>query len=107
VNSTDTTTVGTTVTSPAAGLCAALGNAGLMASNRAPWNGTGLPVAGSAVRRRELTVLGATPSTTGAPFGADALSYVQFETLRPATPGGAAQHISSTPGDLPPEDPLS
>ena len=113
MNSTDTTYAGvSTVTPPAVGLrCAASAELVVrMAPYAAPENGTGLLVAGTlpAVRLRGLIAVAGTSgsTTTGASFGADALPSVQ----RPAPKGGDVagfEHTSSTPGDLPPEDPLS
>jgi hypothetical protein len=106
VNSTDTTTVGTTVTSPAAGLRAAVLNA--TCTHGAPSTTTGLPFAGMAVRLRGWKADGGRYATTGVLSGAAALPTVQIDALRlPATPGGSAERTSSTPGDLPPGDPLS
>jgi hypothetical protein len=87
-----------TVTPPAVGLCSAgsVDQVVLMAPYAAPWTGTGLPIAGpaTAVRLRGLAAT-ARPSvqTTALP---------EFAVV-----GVPTEHISSTPGDLPPEDPLS
>ena len=106
MNSTDTTTVGTTVTSPAAGLRAAVGNA--TCTHGAPSTTTALLFAGTAVRPRGWKADGGRYATTGVLSGTDALPTVQIDALRlPAMPGGTAERTSSTPGDLPPEGPLS
>jgi hypothetical protein len=99
VISIDVTTTGAgTVTPPAVGLCSSssVDRAVLMAPYAAPQSGTGLPTAGTrtAVRPRGLIAAASpTGTTTGAFLGA---------SVRPSV-----QHTSSTPGDLPPEDPLS
>jgi hypothetical protein len=66
----------------------------LMAPYAAPWNGTGLPVAGTttSIRLRDQI---ADASPTG------------FDTTAVAFAAATVQHKSSTPGDQPPEDPLS
>ena len=108
MNSTDTTTVGTTVTSPAAGMCAAVLGLGWSNSHRTPLSTTGLPFAGTAVRLRGPKAAAGLFATTGVLSGTDALPTVQIDAeRRPATPGGYAERTSSTPGDLPPEGPLS
>jgi hypothetical protein len=95
-----------TVTPPAVGLCSS-GSADqvvLMAPNAAPWTGTGLPFAGSApaARLRGLT------AATGAFTSATVRPNVQTTALPEfAVLGVPTEHPSSTPGDLPPEDPLS
>jgi hypothetical protein len=99
-----------TVTPPAVGVCSA-DRVVQMSGFAAPWNGTGLPIAGTTppVRPRGLTAAaGATGTTTGAFFGATVRPSVQI----PAQPefavvGVPTEHTSSTPGALPPEDPLS
>ena len=104
MTSTDTTTVGTTVTSPAADLCAASVRPAVLAMSTAgaPATTTGLPFAGTAVRLRGSKTGWNAFGATGLPIGADALPAVQIDAeRRPATPGGYAQHTSSTPGDLP------
>ena len=104
MNSTDTTTVGTTVTSPAADMCAApvIGVLGAMAAPAAPSTTTGLPFAGTAVRLRGSQAAWAGFAATGVLSGTAVLPIVQIDAeRRPATPGGYAQHTSSTPGDLP------
>ncbi|MCZ2823876.1 MULTISPECIES: hypothetical protein [unclassified Modestobacter] len=119
MNSTDITTAGVrTVTSPAVGLrCSTPAEWVVsMATAAAPHRGTGLPFAGSAtaVRLRGLTAAAGTTglSTTGARLGADALPSVQTTSVQNtalkgyAVIGAPARHTSSTPGDLPPEDPL-
>jgi hypothetical protein len=109
VNSTDTTTVGTTVTSPTADLCAATVRPAVrpavlaMATAGVPSTVTGLPFAGMAVRLRGSKTGWDTFAATGLPIGADALPTVQIGAERlPATNGGYAERTSSTPGDLPP-----
>ena len=97
-----------TQTPPAVGLCSAgsTDQVVLMAPYAAPCTGTGLPVAGSdiAARLRGLTVAAGT--TTGVVLGAS--PSVQTNALRDfAVVGIPTEHTSSTPGDLPPEDPLS
>jgi hypothetical protein len=99
VISTDVKNTGAgTVTPPAVGLCSAgsVDQVVLMAPYAAPWTGTGLPIAGpaTAVRLRGLAAT-VRPSvqTTALP---------EFAVV-----GVPTEHISSTPGDLPPEDPLS
>jgi hypothetical protein len=100
VISTDTTYTGAgTVTPPAVGMCSA-DRVALAARQAAPWTGTGLPAAGTAspFRLRGLTAAG---GTTVRPF-------VQTTALpEAAVIGVPVEHPSSTPGDLPPEDPLS
>ena len=99
--STDTTYTGAgTVTPPAVGMCSA-DRVALAARQAAPWTGTGLPVAGTAspFRLRGLTAAGS--GTTVRPS-------VQTTALPGAAVVGVpVEHPSSTPGDLPPEDPLS
>ena len=102
-----------TVTPPAVGLCSAgsTDQVVLMAPYAAPWTGTGLPVAGSAtaVRLRGLTAaVGTAGTTTGVVLGATARPSVQTTAPRDiAVFGIPTEHTSNTPGDLPPEDPLS
>ena len=115
MNSTDMTYAGvSTVTPPAVGLpCAAAADVVVrMAPYAAPWNGTGLSRTGAvpAVRLRGLLAAGGTTRSdaTGAPSGTDALPFVQRTTTEDrAVAGVVLEFISSTPGDLPPEDPLS
>ena len=108
MSSTDTTTVGTTVTSPAPGMCAAVLGLGRSNTHRAPLTTTGLPFAGTAVRLRGSKAAWGAFGTTGVLSGTGALPTVQIDAeRRPATPGGYAERTSSTPGDLPPEGPLS
>jgi hypothetical protein len=83
------------VTPPAVGMCSA-DQVVLMAPYAAPEQGTALPFAGAtaAVRlRRRGAVLGAIVPTT---------AQREF-----AVAGVPTAHVSSTPGDLPPRDPLS
>ncbi|WP_369135549.1 hypothetical protein [Modestobacter sp. I12A-02662] len=70
-----------------------------MAPYAAPFQGTGLPVAATTVRLRDLA-----PEATGASTGTPASVQHQTRTGL-AVPGVPAQR--TTPGDLPPEDPLS
>ncbi|WP_222194044.1 hypothetical protein [Modestobacter italicus] len=114
MNSTDMTVAGvSTVTSPAVGLRCSVpaDRVALMAPYAAPWNGTGLSNAGSdatARLRGLIAAAGTTGSlTTGAPIGTDAQPSDQTTALTGAFAGVPARHTSSTPGDLPPEDPLS
>ena len=107
------TTGAGTVTPPAVGLCSAgsTDQVVLMAPYAAPWTGTGLPAAGSAtaVRLRGLTAaVGTAGTTTGVVLGATARPSVQTSAPRDlAAFGIPTAHTSTTPGDLPPEDPLS
>jgi len=102
-----------TVTPPAVGLCSSISADQIvrMAPLAALYQGTGLPIAGTATPDRLrglIAAAGTTGSTTGAFLGA---------TARPSVPttaqwgfavvGAPTEHTSSTPGDLPPEDPLS
>ena len=89
-----------TVTPPAVGMCSA-DRVALAARQAAPWTGTGLPVAGTAspFRFRGLTTAGS--GTTVRP------SVQTTAQRRFAVNGVPSEHTSSTPGDLPPEDPLS
>ncbi|WP_369139917.1 hypothetical protein [Modestobacter versicolor] len=82
-----------TVTPPAVGLCSAVQDV-RMPGTAALWNATGLPVAG--VRLRALASTDATRPY--API-ADRREF--------AVAGAPTEHTSSTPGDLPPEDPPS
>ena len=106
------TTGAGTVTPPAVGLCSpgSTDQVVLMAPYAAPWTGTGLPAVGStAVRLRGLTAaVGTAGTTTGVVLGATARPSVQTSAPRDiAVFGIPTEHTSSTPGDLPPEDPLS
>jgi hypothetical protein len=84
-----------TATPPAVGICSA-DQVVLTAPYAAPWTGSGLPVAGT------------TGTTTGAFLGATARPSVPTTAQREfAVAGVPVGHTSSTPGDLPPEDPLS
>ncbi|MCZ2829653.1 hypothetical protein O2W14_12495 [Modestobacter sp. VKM Ac-2986] len=108
MNSTDTTTVGTTVTSPAAGTCAAVLGLGWSDTPGAPSTTTGLPFAGMAVRLRGWKAAEGRTHATGVLSGTGVLPTVQIDAQRrPATPGGYAERTNSTPGDLPPVGPLS
>ena len=112
MTSTDMTVAGVTnETSPAVVLRCA-GSTDLAAGTMryaAPWTGTGLPIAGNAVRLRGLIATAGTTGSdaTGAPFGTDALPSAQLPAMAGLVSAGASQHTSNTPGDLPPEDPLS
>jgi hypothetical protein len=98
-----------TVTPPAVGMCASesFPQVVRMAPVAAPFQGTGLPIAGSAtpIRLRGLT---AAAGTTGIATGELAHLSVQTTAVQHfAVAGVPARQISTTPGDLPPEDPLS
>jgi hypothetical protein len=99
-----------TATPPAVGICSA-DQVVLTAPYAAPWTGSGLPVAGtttSARLRRLVAATGTTGTTTGAFLGATARPSVPTTAQREfAVAGVPVGHTSSTPGDLPPEDPLS
>jgi hypothetical protein len=84
------------VTPPAVGACSPRPAEQVvsMAPYAAPWKGTGLPIAGATTPVR-LRGLIADAGTTG------------FSTTGVAVPAATVQHKSSTPGDQPPEDPLS
>jgi hypothetical protein len=100
VISTDSNYTGAgTVTPPAVGLCSTV-QVVRTAGSVAPWSATGLPVAG-AVRLRGLTL------TTGASTDATRPSAPFADRREPAVTGVPTEHTSSTPGDLPPEDPPS
>ena len=113
MNSTDTTTVGTTMTSPA-GLCAASLRPAVLttavqatavqatATAGAPATTTGLPFAGMAVRLRGSKTGWAAFGATGLPTGADALPAVQIGAQHLPATGGYAERTSTIPGDLPP-----
>ncbi|MBB3678635.1 hypothetical protein [Modestobacter versicolor] len=93
-------------TPPAVGLCSAV----LMPGSVAPWTATGLPVAGSAtaVRLRGLIAAAGTTGTATGAFTAAARPSVTTAQREFAVVGApTAEHTSSTPGDLPPEDHLS
>jgi hypothetical protein len=99
VSSIDMTNAGAvTVTPPAVGLCSgpSTDQVVLLAPYAAPWKGTGLRFAGPATPAR-LRSLIATPC----------LSRPTTAQREFAVAGVSVQHTSSTPGDLPPEDPLS
>jgi hypothetical protein len=94
-----------TVTPPAFGLCSS-GTADqvvLMAPYAASWDGTALPSGTAApIRLRGLS------ATTGVVLGATVRPSVQTTALKElAVDGVPSGRTSSTPGDLPPEDPLS
>ena len=108
-----TTTGAGVVTPPAVGVCSSgsVDQVVLMAPYAAPQNGTGLPSGGTVtpIRLRGLIAAAGTSGTaTGAFLGATVRPSVQTTELRGfAVTGAPVQHTSSTPGDLPPEDPLS
>jgi hypothetical protein len=104
VISTDTTNTGAgTVTPPAVGMCSA-DRVVRTAPTAAPWKGTGLPVAGTASPFRPRGL-----SAAGAALGGTVVRPSVQTTALPgfAVVGVPVEHPSSTPGDLPPEDPLS
>ncbi|MGY1838338.1 MULTISPECIES: hypothetical protein [unclassified Modestobacter] len=75
----------------------------LMAPTAAPCQGTGLP----AVRLRGLFSGATAADATGAPYGTGT-QLIDLARTGLATTGVPAQRTTSTtPGDLPPEDPLS
>ena len=93
-------------TPPAVGACS-VDQVVRMAPYAAPWTGTGLPSGGSATsnRLRGLTIAG---TSTGVALGSTARPSVPTTALQPfAVTGDPAGHASSTPGDPPPDDPLS
>ena len=113
MNSTDMTTAGVrTVTSPAVGLRCSLpaDQIALMAPYAAPWNGAGLSISGAptAVRLRGLLAAAGTTGflATGAPVSTGQPSVHTTALAENSVVGASARHTSSTPGDLPPEDPL-
>ena len=99
-----------TVTPPAVGMCST-DRVVRTAPHAAPWTGTGLPAAGPATPfrlRGLIAAAGTTGSTVGVALGVTARPSVQTTALQGfAVAGAPAEHPSSTPGDLPPEDPLS
>jgi hypothetical protein len=84
-------------TPPVVGVCSdrAAERVALMAPYAAPWNGTGLPIAGITTPSIRLRDLKAAAGAAG------------FGTTGVASAAATVQHKSSTPGDQPPEDPLS
>ena len=99
--STDTKFTGAgTATPPAVGLCST-DLVGQMAAYAAPVQGTGLPIAGTATPFR-LRGRIATADATGAFAG---VGTTVLEGL--ARVGVPSAHVSTTPGALPPRDPLS
>ena len=90
------------VTPPAVGTCSPV-QAVLMGAYPAPWTTTGLRIAG--LRIAGLAIAGPT-GTTGAFPGGTARPSLQITARRDRVVVGF-EHTSSTPGDLPPEDPLS
>ncbi|MGY1844152.1 hypothetical protein [Modestobacter sp. SYSU DS0875] len=107
MNSTDfvVTGLGVVAPEPAAAVCATAWTerAVLMAPTAAPFQGTGLP----AVRLRDLLSGATAADATGAPYGARAHLIDPTRTGLAATGVPAQRATSTTPGDLPPEDPLS
>jgi hypothetical protein len=103
VISTDMNATGAgTVTPPAVGMCS-VDRVVLTPPDVAPWSGTGLPAAGTASPFRLRGLIAA-----GAALGGTARPSVQTTALQEfAVAGVPVEHASSTPGDLPPEDPLS
>ena len=101
------------VTPPAVGTCSAnsADQVVRMPASAALYEGTGLPIAGPAVAvrlRGTTTPAGTTGTATGALLGATVRPSVHTTALREfAVLGLPAGHTSNTPGDLPPEDPLS
>jgi hypothetical protein len=89
-----------TVTPPAVGMCSA-DQVVLVAPYAAPWSGTGLSVVGAATPFR---LRGLAAGTTGSTVRPSVTTTAQREFAVVGVPAG---HASSTPGDLPPEDPLS
>ena len=101
--STATKTTGAgTVTPSAVGLCSA-GQVVRMASYAAPLQGTGVSVAGTVTPFR-LRGLIATADATGAFTGINVDPTVLEGLARVGVPSA---HVSTTPGALPPRDPLS
>jgi len=92
---------GTAAPTPAVGACAPAWTEQVvrLAPNAAPFQGTGLPIAPTAVRLRDLA-----PEGSGISTGTPASVHESTRTGL-AVPGVPAQR--TTPGDLPPEDPLS
>jgi hypothetical protein len=108
VISTDTQHTGAGVeTPPAVGMCS-VDQVVLVAPTSAPWTGTVLPSAGTATAirlGRQLAAAGLPGSRLGGGVvGASARPSVQIDA-RPESV--RFEHTSTTPGDLPPEDPLS
>jgi hypothetical protein len=107
VISTDTKYTGAGVeTPPAVGMCTG-DQVRLLAPTSAPWTGTALPSAGAVTPirlRGQLAAAGLTGSFIG---GAVGVTARQTTALQVAVAGVPTEHTSSTPGDLPPEDPLS
>ncbi|MQA35027.1 hypothetical protein [Modestobacter roseus] len=123
MNSTDFVVTGKGVVAPepAAAACAPAVRPGewtervvLMAPTAAPFQGTGLSTTEPAVRLRALDLLATAAHATGATYGTDAhlidptgtgFAVSGVPALR--TTLTALRTTSTTPGDLPPEDPLS
>jgi len=104
VISTDPTYTGAgTVTPLAVGLCAT----GRAAWTAAPGTGTGLPASGSVMPFRPGGYIATVGTTTGASYDAVRPSVRPKALEELALVGVTTTHTSSTPGDLPPEDPLS
>ena len=95
MNSTDTTTVGTNVTSPAAVL------------RPGPWTGAGTAIPGAPLTGTAMSCAGEPKRLRGVSGDAlptaGVLPFLQTGAQRrPTYANGSAQHTSSTPGDLPP-----
>jgi hypothetical protein len=104
------TTGAGTVTPPAVGTCSSVSADRVvrMPASVALHQGTGLPVAGTATAVRLRGTTATSGTTTGAFLGATVRPSVQSTALREfAVVGIPAGPASNTPGDLPPEDPLS
>jgi hypothetical protein len=85
------------VTPPVLGVCSSRAAERVvpMPPYAAPWDGTGLPIAGITTPSIRLRDMKADAGTAG------------FGTTGVASAAATVQHKSSTPGDQPPEDPLS
>ena len=95
------------VTPPAVGMCSAADQVALKAPYAAPGQGTGLPFAGTTTPVR-LRPLGAVAGVAGAIARPSVQTTVQTTVRREfAVIGLPVGQTSSTPGDLPPRDPLS
>lgn len=106
--STDSTYTGAgNATPPALRLCP-VDQFPLVSGTAAPWTGTGLPIAGpvTSARLREQAT-GLTGSIAGGVLDAPARPTAPTTAPRVADAGVLTEHTSSTPGDLPPEDPPS
>ena len=92
------------VTPPAVGMCSAADQVVLWAPYAAPEQGTGLPFAGTTtpVRLRRAGAVAGIAATFARP--SDQTTAIQREF---AVAGVPTAYVSTTPGDLPPRDPLS